>query len=91
MSDTILAWLGEAGGWAWHTGLALFVLVNVVAITAVIITRDRALVNRWTGPWLGINFGVLGLGVGVPLLTGLIRLALGALPTFGAAAVHGPK
>jgi hypothetical protein len=91
MNDAILAWLGDAGAWAWQVGVILLVVVNVAAVAVVSVTRDRALVDRWTGRWLGFNLGLIGFAAGVPLLTGLLRLAFSALPTFGSTAAHLPK
>lgn len=91
MNDSIIAWLGDAGSWAWQTSVLLLVALNVVAVAVVSITRDRAIVNRWTGRWLGANIGLIGFGVGIPTITALLRLGLGAIPTFGSAAAHLPK
>ncbi len=91
MNDVMLAWLGDVSSWVWQTSVLLLIVVNVVAVAVVSVTRDRGIVNRWTGRWLGANIGLIGLGAGVPLVTGLLRLGLSALPTFGAAAPHLPK
>jgi len=87
----MLAWLGDAGVWAWDTGLILLVAINLVAGTVLVATRNRGLVNWWTSRWLAINLGLVGLAVGGPLVTGLLRLALNALPSFGAASAQLPK
>ncbi len=84
MTDAMAAWLGEAGTWAWHVALGLLVVVNAAALTAVVVTRNRGLVDRWTGRWLGANLGLIAFGAGTPLVTGLVRLALSALPSIGA-------
>jgi hypothetical protein len=91
MNESILAWLGDVGSWAWQTSVLLLVVLNVAAVAVVSVTRDRGIVNRWTGRWLGANIGLIGFGVGTPVLTGLLRLGLGALPTFGSTAAHLPK
>lgn len=91
MRAAIIAWLGAAGSWSWQVGILLFVAVNVVAVAVVSVTRDRGLVNRWTNTWLGINVGLIALGAGVPVVTGLLRLAVKALPTFRPIATHLPK
>jgi hypothetical protein len=84
MKDMMAAWLGDAGTWAWHVAAVLLVVVNAAAVTAVLVTRSRALVDRWTGRWLGVNVGLLAFGAGAPLVTGLLRLALAAIPSIGA-------
>ncbi len=91
MNDAILAWLGDVSSWAWQTSVVLLIVVNVAAVAVVSVTRDRGIVNRWTGRWLGANVGLIGLGAGVPMLAGLLRLGFSALPTFGATAAHLPK
>lgn len=91
MNDAISAWLGDAGSLAWQVGVVLLVIVNVAAVAVISVTRDRGLVNRWTSRWLGLNIGLIGFGAGVPLLTGLLRMALSALPTVGSTAAHLPK
>ncbi|HTS89702.1 MAG TPA: hypothetical protein VMG41_14515 [Gemmatimonadales bacterium] len=91
MTDTLIGWLGGAGTWAWHVSAWLLLAVNLGALGIVVITRSRALVDRWTGRWLAANLGLLGFGLGVPAVTGLLRLALNALPSLGVAQQHLPK
>lgn len=91
MLQWLLARLDGAGTWAWQVGLGCSLLLNSVAILAVVITRDRVLVNRWTGRWLAANLALLGMGVGVPVVVGLLRLGIGLLPDLGNAAVVLPK
>jgi hypothetical protein len=86
MKDEMLTWLGDASSWAWHASLLLIFLVNAVAVTAVVVTRDRALVDRWTSRWLAANLGLIGFGVAAPTVIGFVRLALAALPAFGTVA-----
>jgi hypothetical protein len=91
MKESMLAWLHDAGAWVWHASVALLVLLNVTAVLVVAVTRDRGLVNRWTGRWLGTNLGLIAFGVGAPMVTGLLRLALNAIPTFGSVAGSAAK
>jgi hypothetical protein len=91
MNGPILAWLGAAGSWAWQTSVVLLIVLNVAAVAVVSVTRDRGIVNRWTSTWLGINVGLIALGAGVPVVTGLLRLAVKALPTLGPFSAHLPK
>jgi hypothetical protein len=91
MKEVMLAWLADAGYWAWNISLTLFVLVNAAAIVVMVATRDTRLVQRWTGRWLAFNLGLIGLGLGTPLVTGIVRFALNALPAFGSASVIEPK
>jgi hypothetical protein len=91
MKESLLAWLGATGSWAWHVSLTLLVLLNAMAATVVFVTRDRSLVNRWTSRWLGANLGLITFGVCAPVVTGLVRLALNAIPGVGAVASTLPK
>jgi hypothetical protein len=75
-------WLAGIGSWAWHSSLTLGIVFNVGAVLAVIVTRDRRLVDRWTGPWLGVNVALLGVGVGVPAAAWFLRTAVSLIPTF---------
>jgi hypothetical protein len=91
MQADLLPWLAALGAWAWRIGVALALVLNAVAVAAVAVTRSRALVNRWTSPWLAANLALLSLAAGVPLVTALVRLALSALPSFGPAVTQLPK
>jgi hypothetical protein len=91
MLDSLLALLDGVGTWAWRLGLGLFLVVNGVAIVTVVVTRDRRLVDRWTGRWLAANLAVLGLGAGVPAVAGLLHLAVRLLPGVGSTVVTLPK
>ncbi len=91
MKADLLTWLAGTGSWAWHTALALFLLLNGAAILALVVTRNRALVDRWTSRWLAANVALIGFGVGGPLVTGALRLVVSALPDFGQAAASLPK
>jgi hypothetical protein len=78
MDGSIATWLGEFGSSVFRICALLFVAVNAVAIGAVVITRSRQLVQKWTGPWLVVNAVLVGAGAGVPLMTGIARTALWA-------------
>ncbi|MBL8981649.1 MAG: hypothetical protein JNL26_05665 [Gemmatimonadetes bacterium] len=79
MESTLLAWLGGIGATAFRWSLTAFVVINGVAIATLILTRDRALVNRWTGRVLAANLVLAGTGLGIPLVTSLTRLAVAAV------------
>lgn len=86
MKIAMLAWLADAGAWAWQVSLPLFLVLNAAAVGALLLVRDRGLVNRWTSRWLAANLALLGLGLGVPVLAGLLRFALSAMPSLGSVA-----
>lgn len=91
MKTAPLTWLAGTGSWAWHTALTLFLLTNAAAIIALLVTRNRSLVDRWTPRWLAANLALLGFGVGVPLLSSALRMVVSALPDVGTAAAIVPK
>ncbi|MFP5353654.1 MAG: hypothetical protein ACLGIK_00640 [Gemmatimonadota bacterium] len=76
METALLDWLARTGSRAFTLSLGAFVLVNGAAIAAVVVTRDRSLVNRWTGRILAANLLLAGTGLGIPLLTTVTRLGI---------------
>lgn len=64
MEASMLAWLERMGSSVLFWAVAALLLIDAVAITAVVITRDRALVNRWTGWVLAANLMLIGVGAG---------------------------
>jgi hypothetical protein len=79
MQTAVIDWLASIGSRAFTVSLWLFVLVNGAALAAFFITRDRAMVNRWTGRLLATNMVLVGTGLGVPMVTSMARLALTAM------------
>jgi hypothetical protein len=74
MEHALLDWLARVGSSAFRYSALAFVVVNGAAIAAVVMTRDRSLVNRWTGRVLAANLLLAGTGLGVPLVTTVSRL-----------------
>jgi len=79
--DGLVTWLAGVGSWAWHASISIGVVLNVVAVLAVAATRDRRLVDRWTGPWLAANCGLAVFGAGIPAVAWCLKTALAALPS----------
>jgi hypothetical protein len=79
MPGTIIPWLDGVGATAFALSAVAFVVLNGVGIAAVLLTRDRGLVNRWTAPFLAANLALLGTGLGVPLVTLAARTAIAAV------------
>lgn len=79
MESALLDWLSSVGSTAFRWSFVGFMVVNGVAISAVILTRDRTLVNRWTGRILAANLFLAGTGIGIPLITSVSRLAVAAV------------
>jgi len=73
MEHTVLSVLDSIKSLAVTLAVYGFVAVNGVALAAVLATRSRALVQRWTSPWLATNLLLLGTGLGVPLVAGLCQ------------------
>jgi uncharacterized membrane protein len=83
MQLTIVDWLDRVGSTAFAVSAWAFVLVNGVALLVLLRRRDARLVNRWTSTFLAGNLVLLGVGLGVPLVTLAARTAIVALtPAF---------
>lgn len=78
MALSIFDWLGTVGAIAFRWSVLAFVVINGLAIAAVVVTRDRTLVNRWTGRLLGANLLLAATGIGIPLVAAVTRLAVAA-------------
>lgn len=79
MEAAILGWLESVGSTAFRWSAFSFLVVNGIAVAAVVLTRDRSLVNRWTGRLLAVNLTLAGTGLGIPLLTTASRLVVAAI------------
>ena len=83
MPDTIISWLEGVGSTAFTVSALAFVALNGIAIAAVLSTRDRGLVNRWTPHFLVANLVLLGTGLGVPMAALAARTVIAAVtPSF---------
>lgn len=83
MPDTIISWLEDVGSTAFSVSALAFVALNGIAIAAVLSTRDRGLVNRWTPHFLAANLLLLGTGLGVPMAALAARTVIAAVtPSF---------
>jgi len=79
MDITITTWLSSISDFVFRTCAVLFVVLNVGAIGLVASTKSRALVQRWTSPWLAVNLLLLGAGAGVPLMAAIAKAAVRAV------------
>ena len=77
--------LGTFSGTMFRLSALAFVLINGAAAAAVFLTRDRQIVNRWTGRLLAVNLLLLGTGLAAPAVASAMRLvvisALGTRPS----------
>ena len=87
MEFDVMQWLTTLSGTVVRTAIVLFVVLNAVALGIFAVKRDRALVQRWTSPWLAANIVLVGAGVGTPLLVGITKFAITALAGAGQMAV----
>lgn len=76
METSVLDWLASVGSTAFRWSVVGFVLVNGAAIAAIVLTKDRTLVNRWTGRVLAANLVLAGTGIGIPLVAAASRFAI---------------
>lgn len=79
MLGSLVQWLDRVGPMVFWTCTIALVTLDTAAAAAVISTRSRALVNRWTGAVLGMNLFLLGTGVGVPAAMWATKLAVQAI------------
>lgn len=80
MQEFLVGSLDSVAQWARSLGLIAFAGVNLFFVGGVLLRRSSGFVNRWTSSWLAINLAALALGAGVPLATGLMKMAIGAVP-----------
>lgn len=73
MESSVVSVLDSIRQFAFTASLWAFVLVNVTAAGVVLVTRSRAVVQRFTSPWLATNILLLGTGVGVPMIAGVCK------------------
>ncbi len=88
MLESIALWLDQVASSVFWWCAATVVLIDVLAVGAVLATRSRALVDRWTGRVLAANLLLAGAGLGVPAVAYSARLVVNAVsPVFASAAV----
>jgi hypothetical protein len=51
-----VTWLSGFSSSVFQICAFLFVAVNVTAVAALVSTRSRAIVQKWTSAWLATNF-----------------------------------
>lgn len=78
MDSSLVTWIGGFSSSVFRICAFLFVAVNATAVAAFLATRSRALVQKWTGPWLAANFVLIGAGAGIPMIAGIAKAAVAA-------------
>ena len=76
--DAFIAWLNSVGWTVFIWSMATLVVIDIAALAAAAMTRDRTLVNRWTGRVLAANVALLGFGAAGPAISFTGRMAIGA-------------
>jgi hypothetical protein len=76
MESSLLQWLTGIGWTAFTWALGGLLLLNGLAISLLIVKRDQTLVQRYTSLWLAANLLLVAIGVGVPTVTAVARLAV---------------
>lgn len=88
MESSVVSVLDSIRQFAFAASLWAFVLVNATAVGVILVTRSRAVVQRFTSPWLAANIILLGTGVGVPMVAGVCK---SVVEVVGIAAVSQPR
>lgn len=92
MLDSAVLWLDQLSSQVFWTCAMALLAIDLVAVAAVMQTRSRALVNRWTGPVLAANLLLLGAGLGVPVAAFAAKAVANAVaPSIAASAAATPK
>jgi hypothetical protein len=87
MLETTVLWLDQISATVFWTCAAGLLFIDLAAVAVVMQTRNRDIVNRWTGRVLAANLLLLGAGLGVPAAAFTLKLAARAvLPVFSASA-----
>lgn len=73
MESSLVTLLESIKGLAVTVAVVGFIAVNALAIGGVLLTRSRAVVQRWTSPWLAANLLLVGTGIGVPVAASLCK------------------
>lgn len=76
MQVPLTQWLAGVGWIAFTWALAALILVNAAAFLLFSARGNRDHVARYTSWWLAANLLLIAIGVGVPAITAVARLAL---------------
>lgn len=79
MTTTLVSFLSALSAKVfWFAGIC-FVLLNGAALAAFLLTRSRRLVDQWTPKLVTADALLLGVGLGVPLVSGLAKIGIQAI------------
>jgi hypothetical protein len=88
--EALLVWLQLAAERAFWLSVLCFIVINGLAVSVVVTTRSRELVNRWTSRVLAANLLLLGTGIGVPAAALGARLVVRAAAPWVRSTVPAP-
>lgn len=95
MDRTLLQWLAGIGWTAFTWSLAALLLLNIASAIWFFSRADRSSVQRYTSWWLAGNLLLVTIGVGVPTITAVARLAVmaarAAIPTGNLSPIQTPE
>lgn len=77
--EATVAFLNGLSSKVFWLAAVVFIVLNGAAIAAIAMSRSRRLVNDWTGKLLAADVVLLGVGLGIPLLSGLAKIGVRAV------------
>jgi hypothetical protein len=77
--ETLADSIGAFGATLFRWSALAFVIVNGLAVAAVVVTRSRDVVNRWTSRLVAVNLLLLTTGVGVPAVAQAMKMVVQAV------------
>lgn len=77
--EATVAFLNGLSSKVFWFAAVVFIVLNGAAIAAFALTRSRRLVNEWTGKLVAADAVLLGVGLGIPLLSGLAKIGVRAV------------
>lgn len=79
MEAPIISLLDALGTKVFWLAAILLAVINGAAIAGFVMTRSRRLVDEWTPMLVAADTALLGVGLGVPLLSGLAKVGVHAV------------
>lgn len=74
--DSVLAFLDATGGTITRLALGIFLVVNAAFVVAVVLRRDRSLVDRWTKRLVVLDTALLLAAGGAPVASWAAKTAV---------------
>jgi hypothetical protein len=77
--EDLVAFLSSLSSKVFWFAATCFILLNGAALAAFFLTRSRRLVDEWTPKLVTADALLLGVGLGVPLASGLAKMGIQAI------------